>query len=568
MADIAYSRKQYRMAASLYDSLQTSDTTLGDRLPQIESRKAALSKIVEAITNIEREDSLQRIAAMQPAERDSYIKKLLRTLRKANGLKEDNSNNTGTDFNNPFSNDHTPQDLFAPNSSKGEWYFSNASMKGKGFNEFKTRWGNRSNVDNWRRVVVAPANGKNPGSPDAKNNGKGKPGSNPSDTSKAVELSYESLMRDVPLTDEKKSLSNETIADNLFSLAKLYQNELEEYQLAVDTYEKYLQRFPNRLLNGEVYLGLYYCYSKLGNKSKADYYKNLINSKFATTPSGKLLNHTQSGASAKNPEATKLYENIYDLFIEGSFDSALVEKKRADSLYGVNYWTPQLMYIEALYNVRQRNDSVAITGLQNMISFYPNSALKEKALNVIDVLRRRKEIETYLTNLQITRATDDQVVAPSEQPVSNKPPVAPVAPKDSTKQVVPPLNNGTFTMALTSPHYVLMVLNKVDQVYVNEAKNAIARYNNEKFYGQPIVINKDALDADRGILVISSFPDANAALQYYDKLKNDVKNEISWLPASKYSFLIITDTNYQLLKTNKDITGYKSLLNTQFPNRF
>ena len=141
-------------------------------------------------------------------------------------------------------------------------------------------------------------------------------------------------------------------------------------------------------------------------------------------------------------------------------------------------------------------------------------------------------------------------------------------PKDSVKKVVAPLTNGSFTMSVSSPHYVLMILDKVDGVYVNEAKNAIARYNNEKYYGQPIVVNKDVLDATRNLLVISSFPDADAALQYYAKLRGAAPAEMSWLPAAKYSFLIITEQNLQLLKTNKDITGYKTLLNTQFPNRF
>ena len=570
LADIAFSRRQYRLASSLYDSIQTNDSSLADRLPQIEARKAALSKIVEAITTIEREDSLQHIAAMQPAERDEYIKKLLRRLRKDNGLKEDNNNgNNGSGFPDPFSNNRQPQDLFAVNSPKGEWYFSNVSMRTKGFNEFRSRWGNRSNVDNWRRVSspTQNPNNKTPGGPDVKDKGKGNT-SPASGNGPAEELTYESLMKDVPLTDEKKVASNEAIALNMFKLGKLYQNELEEYQLAVDTYEGYLQRFPDRLMSGELYLALYYCYAKLGNKSKADYYKNLLTGKFANTPSGKLLINGAVSANTKNPEATKLYEHVYDLFIEGNFDAALAEKKSADSLYGVNYWTPQLLYIEALYNVKQRNDSVAIAGLQNIISFYPTSALKAKAENVINVLRRRKEIETYLTNLQVTRETEDQVKAPLDQPVLNKPPVVTPVAKDSTKKVDVPLANGTFTMSLTSPHYVLMLLDKVDGVYVNEAKNALARYNNEKFYGQPIIINKEAVDATRTMLIISSFPNADAALQYYGKLRNDIKSEISWLPAAKYSFLIITDQNLQLLRTNKDFSGYKNLLNTQYPNRF
>ena len=113
-----------------------------------------------------------------------------------------------------------------------------------------------------------------------------------------------------------------------------------------------------------------------------------------------------------------------------------------------------------------------------------------------------------------------------------------------------------------------MVLEKVDPVYVNEAKNAFTRYNTENYYGQSITVNKDNLDAEHGLLVISSFTDAATALQYYGKIKKAAASEVSWLPASKYSFIIITNENLQLLKANKNVTEYKKLLNTQFPGQF
>jgi len=187
---------------------------------------------------------------------------------------------------------------------------------------------------------------------------------------------------------------------------------------------------------------------------------------------------------------------------------------------------------------------------------------------MIDVLKRRGEIEQYLTSLEVTRAEDDKPIKVDEKPKAvTNPPVAPVK-TDTVKKVAPPLSSGPFVMSVTSPHVVLMILNKVDPVYVTEARNAFNRYNRENYYGQTININKDVLDAENNLLVISSFPDAAAALQYYDKIKRSAASEISWLPANKYSFLIITDENLQLLKTNKNISGYKALLNTQFPNRF
>jgi tetratricopeptide (TPR) repeat protein len=572
LGDIAYSRKQYRLAAAMYDSLQSggSDSLLNIQIAKIQSRKEALVKIAAAISAIEKEDSVQRIALMPAAERDEYIKKLLRKMRKEKGYKDDGSSSGG--FNNsPFANNNQqPVDLFEKNNSKGEWYFNNSSLKSRGFNEFKSRWGTRTNVDNWRRKASAEAIVNNPGSPVAGDTKGGKgdtKGSGKNAGAPAEDVSYETLMKDVPLTEEKLTASNSSIAENMIVLAKAYQNDLEEYQLAADTYEDYLKRFPNRLLDGEVYLNLYFCYTKLGFKDKAAYYKDLLNRNYANTISGQKLNNPSAlDPKAKNPEATKLYEDIYNLFIEGNFEKALAEKKMADSLYGVNYWTPQLLYIEALQNVKNRNDSAAIQGLQLIISNNPTSPLKEKAETMIDVLKRRAEIEKYLTALEITRATENQLATPvNPQPVK---PVTPPVIKDTVAKAAPPLTSGPFVMAVDAPHHVIMVLNKVDQVYITEARNAFIRYNRENYYGQPININKEPLDADNNLLVITSFPNAAAAMVYYNKIKKDAPSEISWLPANKYSFLIITDQNLQLLKTNKNLTGYKALLNTQFPNRF
>ena len=81
LAEISYKQKKYKDAYAFYDSLQLSDTTLGD-ITQIQQRKNALAAVVGNINIIEREDSLQSIAAMSPADRDAFLKKLSRRLRK------------------------------------------------------------------------------------------------------------------------------------------------------------------------------------------------------------------------------------------------------------------------------------------------------------------------------------------------------------------------------------------------------------------------------------------------------------------------------------------------------
>jgi len=581
LGDIAYKRRLYKLAAAMYDSLQLSDTTFTDNIAQVQSRRAALSRIVGFVNAVEREDSLQRIAALSPAERETLVKKLVRKLRKENGLKDDASN---TGNNVPDIKTNTPVDLFAANNSKGEWYFYNSALKGRGFNDFKTRWGTRTNTDNWRRKAALDLGAQataGKGNAATSGNPIGLPGTAGAGAP-AVEISYETLMQDIPLTVEKIDSSNILVSNSLLGLAKIYKDELEDYTEAVATYEEHLRRFPDRLVNGEIYLGLYYCYSKLGNTERAAYYKNLLNSKFSGTKSWQMINTPAAlDPKSKNPEATKTYENIYDLFLEGKFDEALAAKKNADAQYGINYWTPQLLYIEALYNVKQHNDSIAIVGLNNIIQNNPNSPLKEKAVTMIDVLKRRKDIETYLTNLQVTRAEEEQIRVSDDKPVVkqqapvttvpvqiSKPAVSAPVIKDTVPKAPPLLTNGAFVIKPDSPHVVLMILEKVDPVYVNESKNAFARYNGQNYYGQPISITKDIIDPEHNVLVIASFADGAAALDYYEKIKRAASREVSWLPANKYSFVIITNENLQVLKTNKDISGYRLLLNKQYPGKF
>ncbi len=57
-------------------------------------------------------------------------------------------------------------------------------------------------------------------------------------------------------------------------------------------------------------------------------------------------------------------------------------------------------------------------------------------------------------------------------------------PKDTLNTQPVVVNNTPFTNAPAEPHYVVLLLNKVDIVFSNEAKTAFARFNRETFYNK------------------------------------------------------------------------------------
>ncbi|MEN9963985.1 MAG: hypothetical protein RL582_1080 [Bacteroidota bacterium] len=577
---IAYQQKQYKDAADHYDSLDINDLTLSPDSSEVSDRKTSLRKVATQLMIIETEDSLQMVASLPPADRDLFVKKLVKKLRKENELPDTEPVFTGETLNS-FGNDKNNKstDLFTT-STKGEWYFYNATLKSRGFNEFKSKWGRRENTDNWRRLSALTAGmGIDASSPDpmapvdAATDESGKP----------LAFSYDALMQNLPLSQESLDSSNLKISQALIELARLFQYELQDYQQAIYTYEIYLQRFPDKLEEGELYLGMYYCYSKLNDKEKADYYKHLLETEFGNSKALKTLNNPNSLQPEKNnPEVLARYGMIYDLFIGGQYEKAVSMKRKEDSVHGKQYWTPQLLYIESIYHIKCGLDSEAIVTLTQLMDNYPQSPLSEKALTLIDVLFRKREILNHLDTLQVTRKMDDdKILVPTEQNIKPKtrvvttnvkeqPKLAGIKPMvvkpDSVIKIPSSMVSGEFIWQASKQHLVVMVLNQVDPVYVNESKNALKRFVSSS--NPSVLVAKDTLDGKNNLLVFSIFESADDAMIFYEKIKKAAPAQLSWLPAKSYSFAIITQSNLELLKKNKQLEAYKKLLSEQYPGKF
>jgi hypothetical protein len=333
----------------------------------------------------------------------------------------------------------------------------------------------------------------------------------------------------------------------------------------------------------------------------ANYYKNLLGSKFSSSQANKVVsNPVAAKPNEKNAAGTKRYQDIYTLFIEGKFEQAVHEKQLADSLYGKSFWSPQLLYIEAVYHVKQKNDSVATIVLKQIGDLYPTSPLKVKADKMIEVLGRRSEIEKYLSELKVTRMADDEVIKTDDrvvmvrndanlikspntydslQALAKKTDNSNVVKKDAVQLPVkgsdtlvytipPPVVSGPYAFNVEAPHKVAMLLDKVDGTYINECKNALSRYAAEYFRSAELVVSKEPIDKDYTLVTFSSFANAKDALQFLYKVKKAAPDEVSWLPANKYSFILIDSDNLERMKITKDIAGYKNLLSKQYPGQF
>ncbi|OIQ92888.1 hypothetical protein GALL_251830 [mine drainage metagenome] len=589
LADINYNEQSFVNASTLYDSVKTNLLTAPEK-DKVELRKPALKIISKNITNIHLQDSLLHLATLTDAERIAAVKKIYKQIRKEQGLKEIDDGSFGGSSGLLNS---TATDLFSSGGS-ADFYFLNAGLKAQGNRDFKMQWGNRPNADNWRRLsavnrFVSQPNNRNLLSVDVDRSANDvlKPNT-------AKDITPQGLLLNIPLTPKKVADAEQSIAKSLFENGETFQNKLEEYSFAVSTYETLLKRFTDYTTIEQTLFNLALCYKELGNNVAFDSIKNVLNKKFPTGSStfkingGEFLNKNDStvvvGSSTKEL-ITKEYEDIYNLFIEGRFQDAIAEKQKADQLFGKKYWTPQLLFIEAIYYVKQKQDSIAINRLQELVNNFTKTALADRAKTMIDVLKRRKEIENYLTNLQIEKNTDsvtkrvdlyaaNAVTAPPKESMK-KDSVAKVAAKEIKVQNVNPvvqapvISDKTFSFIPADAHFVMIIFDKVDRVFTSESRNAFNRYNMENYYNKKIDLSPVNIDARYDLLLMGPFTNAAEAVAYADNVAANAKSRIiPWLTKDKYSFSIISNNNLTLLKETKDVGAYTKFIHNIFPDKF
>ena len=414
LADTYFDSKEYKLSYNFYDSIDATSGLKDEEKVKVDERKAALKIITDNLTIIEKQDSLQRVANMNEDDQKALIKKILRKLRKEEGVKEDDVVDYGSD-NAPIT--AVPATLF-DNTTSGDFYFNNPTMVLQGSREFKSKWGSRPNADNWQRQDAIVITTK-PGQQSQPNNsGKTKPKAVPAqdpdagpgdmvmavgndvdpidapakpdisaDTAK-LELTYEGLMRNLPLLPEQKDRSDSLIAKALFGNGVVFQNNLRKYQSAIDSYEPFVARFPKHKKVEQANYNLVYCYEQLGLQQRADSTADYVKHRY---PNGEfaanLLNEHRKDLVAD--DTTQVYQKIYYQFVDAQYMEARAAKTAADKKYGKSHWTPQLLLIEAVYYIDQQDDYKAIDKLETLVKMKPDPQMVDKANRMIELLRLR-----------------------------------------------------------------------------------------------------------------------------------------------------------------------------------
>ena len=166
LGDINYSNNHFSIATLAYDSVSIVLKT-NPNYETIQARKKWLSTISANEKILEAQDTLQYIYQLNPSNQEAYFNVWQKRTKIENeSLKDiflDKINSTNYSVETPTRNNFSSID-----NNSSNFYFDNKSVIVQGKQNFAQKWGQRPNVDSWRRktsLMNAPSSLSNQDAP-------------------------------------------------------------------------------------------------------------------------------------------------------------------------------------------------------------------------------------------------------------------------------------------------------------------------------------------------------------------------------------------------------------------
>ncbi len=500
LAEIYFSKQAYRNAKMYFDSTLAALPGNSKDLADIKATNQTLTALVNNFITIEEQDSLLKLAALDEAERNALIDKVIekkrKELEKAQREKEEENKevvqNTTSQKNN---------------KNKG-WYFYNERAKNLGYFEFVGKWGKRVLEDNWRRKdknTFANSESTNTGSS--------------IDLENDPRLQRETYLKNLPFKSSQKETAHNKIKNALYKNAIIYKEELNNIDNAIKNFEVLNEKYPKNQYEAESYYYLYLLYTHKPNEAKADFYKNLILKNYPESEFANVINNPNNQESQdKQNEISRFYEVTYNLYLQDNYTACLDRTVVADSLYPENSLSPKFEFIEALSYGKMKEIPKMKVILEYIVKKYPEDETKLEAQRILAYLQNRKINEE--------QASSDEKLLYFYNPEEE--------------------------------HYYNIVLlgEKAD---VNKISIQLSNYNKKFHRLDKLQISNIMINKNNPLIIVKGFADSEKTLKYYAGINKN--KQLAYLDEKDYNAFTISANNFKTLLKIKELEKYTNFFN-------
>ncbi len=525
LADLYFDDKKYPPAQQYYDSTRALLPETHKRYEEVNTRADVLGELVEQLNIIAFEDSVQAFAKLPKEEQERLIKQRIKDRQREEDEKEAQEAAAREVQTN------TPDKPKPQAGDATAWYFYNPTQIARGMAEFKKKWGNRANEDNWRRkdkagsaIVQDTEEGENDSTDTAKGDKDGEP----------AWKDPQSYMKDVPTDTAALEASNAKVCSALYIAGTIYKEKLKDIDNAIESFEVLNGRFEECRYTPESYYQLYRIYlakEKSGSFFSLDdrgsaYYANIIQERWPDSEFARLVkdpNQLMADEERTKKEESD-YVEVYRQYREGSYLPVIATCNFVITETPKNHLLPKYHLLKALAIGGTHERQAFRAALEEVQSKFPGSDEAKAAADII-------------ANLDKTS---------SAPPSGSAPPEVVAAPQYG---------------AADGPHFVALMFPNADGA-IDPQKTRISDFNHTNFGNQPMQVDASILDDNFQVIKVGPFANKAKAMEYYNLFM--ATPTLSGLNDTGYATFAISAANFAVFYKDKDIDAYASFFSENY----
>lgn len=531
VADIYFQNKKYSNAQAYYDSAVTTIESDYPGYSELYTKTQHLTKLVNNLNTIEKEDSLQKVAKMDTTERNKLISRLIQ--RREEGQAE-------IDRQQEQANNQADQSAQNPDqrSTGGEWYFYSSTAIQRGEKEFKGRWGNRELEDNWRISSKSQADFADFQSEDQ-----------PTQAQNPEQQEYSSpnkqfYIENLPLTDSAMEASHKKIQEAYFNLGKIYMNDLDNPAKAIEAFQTLNERYSETSFKLPAYYNIYKLYREKDNAAQAERYKRRILNEFPESNHAKVLSNPDyfKELETQRKEVQKLYSKTLELYRNNQYGEVLGNCQLAKEQFEDTTYLSRFEYLEAL-TIGQTRDIVSFRDrLQSLVDNYPRTEVSRQADNILSYLQ---ETEIQQINKKFVQNRAETEKQEEHSPDTGKTDTLTSGEKEQN----------LYKFDKEEPYYFVIIANP-EEIDIDRLRFDLINFNLDYFLQKDYSTESREFNEFYNLVAVKNFEDYATAKKYYELVNKREESVFSEIGSDEYRYFFISVKNYLTLLDKKSIIEY------------
>lgn len=555
LGNLYFAQRKYAKAQPCYaEAIPLLDNSYPD-YDLLAKRSAVLDELSIFAQNVELQDSLQQVASLPEEEIMKLINKKIEEVKEAERLQKEEqeraeymerqeamSSNFGGDLGG--TSKKPTEGVMQIGGSSTSWYFYNKNAVATGKADFQRKWGKRKLEDDWRRrdkaaFSMSDFEEYNYDEEDAKtamedslHNAESAADTLGAPSTDTKDPRY--YLQQLPRTEEEIATSNELIMDGLFNMGVILKNDLEDFDAAMDCFNRLESRFPGNQYLLESYYNIYLMYMMEGNRSDAEVYRQKILAQFPESRYAVAMADPNFLENMRTMEAEQdsLYRAAYDSFVAGDNSDVHARFKSFSDKYQLSKYMSKFMLVNALAYVNEGDIDNFKAALRVLLERYPEEEVAPLATNMLKGVAQGKKVlsgtgKQDIWTMRFGAAASDGTA------------------EDGEEKELPP-----FVWDKDVPHVMLMVFS-TDSVDANQILFLAAKYNFTNFYIKDFDLEITTFEGG-GMLVIKGFSNFRELMLYRKKIEGERGMN---LPEGVRTIMISQD-NYKLLMQGHTFQEY------------